>query len=252
MTLVAVLGEGATTTSVALAVAWPSGDRPLLVEADPSGGDLIAWFDLANLPSLSTAVSDRGGLDQISPHLQHSERGLRVVPAPISAVEAAQAVAHCRAVIGPLNAEPIVIADLGRCVGRAADHPLLDAASAAVVLHRQATQSARAAAAGLQRLVERLELLSKPSEQGHRALIVALVGSGPFGPAEITAFVAKEVGSTPIVALPVDQLAAAVIGGRRGVSSRRFARLPLVRSARCLAESVARTIAAEAVEEGVR
>ena len=35
---------GVTTTATALAESWPSGRRILLVEVDPFGGDLAAWF----------------------------------------------------------------------------------------------------------------------------------------------------------------------------------------------------------------
>ena len=38
---------GVTTTATALAESWPPGRRVLLVEADPFGGDLAAWFGVA-------------------------------------------------------------------------------------------------------------------------------------------------------------------------------------------------------------
>ena len=57
MTILAVAGDRCSTTAVALAASWPAGDDVLLVEADPSGGDLAAWFDLPVTPSLSTVVT---------------------------------------------------------------------------------------------------------------------------------------------------------------------------------------------------
>ena len=43
MAIVAVVGDTCTTTTVALASAWPLSSEALIVEADPSGGDLAAW-----------------------------------------------------------------------------------------------------------------------------------------------------------------------------------------------------------------
>ncbi len=57
MAIVAVAGDACTTTAVALASAWPASDEAILVEADPSGGDLAAWFDMTSSPSLSTVVT---------------------------------------------------------------------------------------------------------------------------------------------------------------------------------------------------
>ena len=39
MTIVAVVGDACTTTTVALASAWPASHEAMIVEADPSGGD---------------------------------------------------------------------------------------------------------------------------------------------------------------------------------------------------------------------
>ncbi len=67
------------------------------------------------------------------------------------------------------------------------------------------------------------------------ALVVAVVGAAPFDLDEIESFLAESVGVNAIVGLPVDELAAAVFGGRTGVSERRLARLPLIRAAHDLA-----------------
>ena len=57
MSIVAIAGDVSTTTAVALASAWPVGEDILVVEADPTGGDLAAWFDMPVAPSLSTVVT---------------------------------------------------------------------------------------------------------------------------------------------------------------------------------------------------
>jgi hypothetical protein len=109
-----------------------------------------------------------------------------------------------------------------------------------VVVHRQANQSARAAAVRLQRLADHLDALSTSPA----AIVIAIVGDVPFDLGEIESFLADSVGATPVVGLPVDELASAVLGGRTGVSERRLARLPLMRAARDLAVTVERSLPA--------
>jgi hypothetical protein len=55
---------GVTTTAMALASSWPAHRRVLLVEADPFGGDLAAWFGVAPSTGLwSLLAAGRRGLD---------------------------------------------------------------------------------------------------------------------------------------------------------------------------------------------
>ena len=91
----------------------------------------------------------------------------------------------------------------------------------------------------LQRLAEQLDAFAATPT----ALVVAIVGAGPFDIGEIERFLADVVGAGSIVGLPVDDLAAAVFGGRTGVSERRLSRLPLVRAARDLAFVAERSLA---------
>jgi len=91
----------------------------------------------------------------------------------------------------------------------------------------------------LQRLAEQLEGFSTSAT----TLVVAIVGAAPFDVREIESFLADSVGVGAIVGLPVDDLAAAVFGGRTGVSERRLGRLPLVRAARDLALVAERALA---------
>lgn len=244
MGIVAVAGDASTTTSVALASAWPMGDDAILVEADPAGGDLAAWFDMPVAPSLSTVVTRvlDGAWPEIERHTRLADSGLRLIPAPSRAGEAAQAVGEsARSLVHTLAAlrSPVTIADTGGLQPSPASHPFVGAAAVTVVVHRQAVQSSRAAAVRLQRLADRLEAFAAvPS-----ALIVAVVGAAPFDLGEIESFLADSVGSISLVGLPIDDLAAAVFGGRTGVSARRLARLPLLRASRDLAELVERSLA---------
>lgn len=241
--IVAVAGDLTTTTSVALAVGWSVTDDTILVEADPTGGDLAAWFDLPVTPSLSTVVTRvlDGAWPDIEQHTRLADNGLRLVPAPARAAEAAQAVGESARSLTPSLAalrSPVTIADVGRLPAEPASHPFVGSAAAIVVVHRQATQSARAAAVRLQRLADRLATLTaSPSP-----VVVAVVGAQPFDLAEIERFLADASGATALVGLPDDPLTAAVFAGRTGVSPRRLARLPLVRAARDLAAVVERSM----------
>lgn len=242
MAIIAVAGDTATTTSVALASAWPADTDVLLVEADGSGGDLAAWFDIPAEPSLSTVVTRAvdGSWSAIEQLTRSSTSGLRSIPAPAGVAEATQAVREsARSLVPTLAAlrSPFAIADTGRSLDPG--HPFVEAAALVVAVHRQSTQTARAAGVRLERFAERLEALSAASP----AVVAAVVGATPFAISEIESFLAEQVGPMPTVGLPVDALAAAVLAGRAGVSERRLAKLPLLRSARDLAVVCDRGIA---------
>ena len=240
MPIVAVTGDASTTTSVALAASWSAGDDLVLVEADPSGGDLAAWFDMPVEPSLSSVVTRvlDGAWPEIERQTRLADNGLRVLPAPSSLAEASQAVDEAARSVVPILSTmrtPVVVADVG---GHAQlPNPFLASSAMAVIVHRQSTQSSRAAAVRLQRLVEHVDRVagSTPS------IVVAVIGAEPFPIAEIERFLADGVGATPVVGLPDDEFAAAVLAGRSGVSARRLGRLPLMRAARDLAVTVERS-----------
>lgn len=244
MAIVAVVGDACTTTTVALASAWPTSSEALIIEADPAGGDLAAWFDLPVLPSLSTVVTSAldASWDEIDRHTRLAASGLRLIPAPPSAGEARHAVAQSAHSLAPALAalrSPIAIVDAGRPTGALAGHPLVATAAVTVVVHHQRSQSARAAAVRLQRLVDDIDAMAS----GQSGLVVAVIGAEPFDFEQIEELVADSVGSTPVIGLPVDALAAAVYAGRTGVSARRLARLPLARAARHLAHVVEGAVA---------
>lgn len=241
MSIVAVTGDSSTTTSVALAASWNTGDDLVLVEADPSGGDLAAWFDMPVEPSLSSVVTRV--LDGAWPDVERLTRlapnGLRVLPAPASLAESAQAVDEAARTVVPVLSTmrtPVAVVDTGRHA--ALPNPFLSSAAATVVVHRQSTQSSGAAAVRLQRLVEHVDRAGRSTT----SIVVAVVGAEPFSIAEIERFLADSVGATPVVGLPVDDLAAAVLAGRTGVSAKRLGRLPLMRAARDLAIAAQRSL----------
>ena len=243
MAIVAVAGDMCTTTSVALASAWPASSEALIVEADPSGGDLAAWFDLAMLPSLSTVVTSvfEASWAEIDRQSRLARSGMRLIPAPPSAAEARHAVIQSARSLAPALAalpSPVAIVDAGRPEAASFTHPLVASAAVTVVVHHQRPLSARAAAVRLQRLADDVEAMSAAPA----GLVVAVVGAEPFDFEQIEAFVCSSAAGTPVVGLPFDSLAAAVYGGRAGVSARRLARLPLARAARHLAYVVERAL----------
>lgn len=247
MGVVAVAGDACTTTAVALASAWPASDDVIIVEADPSGGDLAAWFDLTATPSLSTVVTQvpRGAWPDVERLTRLADSGLRLIPAPSRALEAGQAVGEAGRSLVPTLAtlrSPVTIADTGRLAPSPGSHPFVASAAVTVLVHRQSPQSSRAAAVRLQRLAEQLDSFAAVPT----TVVVAVVGAGPFDVGEIESFLADSLGAVTIVGLPVDELTAAVFGGRTGVSERRLSRLPLMRAARDLAVVVERSLAESA------
>lgn len=231
MTIVAVVGDCTTTTSVALAATWPIGDETIVVEADPRGGSLAGWLDTPSSPSLTTVVSTVGSapstpMATIASMAQRSASGVRFVAAPLRTVPARRAVEEAATAVVPAlaRADTVAIADVG------ADHhdsPFVRSAVTVVVVHRQASASAGAAAVRLERLTESIEHLAGAD------IVLAVVGVRPFDPPEIAAHVEAAVPGSLLatVALANDPLAAEVIAGRAGVSARRLRRLPLMRSA---------------------
>ena len=96
------------------------------------------------------------------------------------------------------------IADTGRLSSSPGTHPFVGSASVTVVVHRQSPQSSRAAAVRLQRLAEQLDAFAATPT----AVVVAVVGAGPFDIGEIESYLDDSLGIGTIVGLPVDDLAA--------------------------------------------
>ena len=93
MTLIALTtvpgARGATTLAAACGWTWPS--PVLLAELDPSGGDLAAWFDLPEEPSLKSAVASApaGEWPVIAQHAREITPLMQILAAPIRTREAA-------------------------------------------------------------------------------------------------------------------------------------------------------------------
>ena len=129
---------GVTTIALALASAWKTAPRRLLVEADPSGGDLGLWLGLpADSGLAGLAAAARHGHDGDLPwrHARELVGGTHLVTAPAGAEQAAACVVALTTAGLPkeLAAAPEpVLADCGRLYPGSPAIPL--AAAAAVTL----------------------------------------------------------------------------------------------------------------------
>lgn len=224
MSLVAVVGDGCTTTALGLAAGWPQDDPCMLAEFDPAGGCLAAWLDLPRSPGLAeiAASSSAGSWPAIEAAMQRAASGVAVLVAPTRAVEAAAVVQAATTSVLPVLSgldSLVVIADGGRLRGGLS--ALVSQAGLVVVTHRQHRGSAAAAALGFERVAElaaQLAVRSIPT-------VVAMIGASPYGVDEVARFIEVDT----VVAIADDPWAAAVLAGRAG-SAVRFRRSPLMRS----------------------
>lgn len=227
MTLLAVCGDASSTTAYALAVGWPTREV-LLMEADPSGGDLAAWLDVPEQPGVATAVASApsGAWPVVQAQCQrHGELDVLVMPirageAAVAAREAASRLAPTMSALAGLTA----IADCGRTnpVGLSS---VLTQAAMAVVTVRQPRTSPRAAGAALDRVGELIDALAA------RALpvVAVVVGEEPYRASEISDYLGGVV-PVPVLVLADDPVGAALVAGRDRIG-RGFARTQLARTA---------------------
>jgi hypothetical protein len=237
--VVSVKGSpGVTTFSLALAARWPVPARTLVVEADPSGGDIALRFSLASTPGLvSLAAAARQSHDPglVWQHAQCLPGGLPVVSAPPDTDGA-------RAALSAL-AEPITGAELIRTAANPPDTAVIvdcgriDAGSAALPIVRSADALvllSRAHADDLAHLARRLPVIGRWTPRP----VLLLVGGG-YAPHEV----ARELGVPPLGRVPDDPRGAAVLCGRPRL---RWGRSVPARSALGLvAHKVARAVIAE-------
>jgi hypothetical protein len=223
VTLVAVVGDGCTTTALGIAAAWPVGGDCIVAEFDPAGGCMAAWLDVPRSPGLAEVVasSTPAAWTTIESMLQRAASGVDVLVAPTRSLEAAAVVlASTSTVLSVLSAlaEPVVIADGGRLRGGLS--PLVQQANVVVVAHRQHSGSAAAAALGIERVAE----LTSQLVSRFIPTVVALIGARPYTVEDVARFVEVDV-----VGLADDPWSAAVLAGRAG-SRVRLRRSPLMRS----------------------
>jgi len=234
MTLIAVASfsgsPGVTTAALGIAACWPADAEPLLAEADPSGGDLQAWFGLPDTPgmvSLAAAARRGHGPDLLAGHAALLPGGLSALPGPVGASQAYAAASQLAAVgYEPVTAAAaagqVIVADCGRLAPGTPVTPLLDTAAVLLVI-------TTGDAAALAHVHARLGTLADMAGQTE----LLLSGRpGPYPAAEIS----DTLGVTVAGRLPWDPAGAALLRGvpvRRGRRTRWRSpwRLPLLAAA---------------------
>jgi hypothetical protein len=201
---------GVTTFAIALAACWPQPERCVLVECDPSGGDVAIRFSLVSSPglvSLAAAARRRTDPALLWQHTQSLPGGLPVVVAPPGADQARAALealvpegSSDVTVLRAPTASPgvVVIADCGRVDPASPVMPVARSADAMVLV-------SRAHADALGHLATRLATVGRWSRRP------ALVLTGPGYP---TSAVERELGVPVIARVPEDRRGAAALSGR--------------------------------------
>lgn len=198
---------GVTTFVLALAARWPLSGRPLVVEADPAGGDVGARFSLDSSPGLlSFAAASRRNADPdvLWKHTQELPGGLRAVIAPPSPEQASAALAVLLAdseIVPRLSrtaGNDALIVDCGRMDPGSPSLQFVKTADAMVLLTRPRADD-------LAHLAARLDVVGPWS----RRPALVLVGDG-YSAADVSA----ELGVPVLGHVPHDAAGAAVLGGR--------------------------------------
>ncbi len=236
---------GATTLALALADRWPAeGGEPLVVEADPAGGDLGARFGLAagrGLVSLAAAGRRGGGQPRpLADHVQPLPGGLQVLPAPAGAE-------HARQVLGELAGGgwsllwsaaqadgQTLIVDCGRLDPLTPAAPALRAADVLLLVVRPRDDE-------LAHLAARIHVVQGWALPAWYVVVVAEAGRTPdYRVRDIT----RVLGPRVLGPLPYDTAAAGVLAGRRQ-SRAGIGRSKLGRAVTGIADYLATSLPAE-------
>ena len=211
---------GVTTAALALGVA--AGESAIVVEADPSGGDIAARAGLTLEPgamTLAAAARHAGTRLDLDAHTQHVPAGAAVLVSP-PAPDLARA---ALATIGPrLTAafdDLVGLIDLGRIDGL---ESVIERAPRADLLLLLAEPTV----AGVEHLRARLAGATEPRET---QIAIVLVGDRPYRPAEVEA----TLGLPVLGSLAVDPRGVAALYGDRAAR-----RTLVARSARSVLDAI--------------
>lgn len=238
---------GATTLAMALGVVWPV--QRVLLEADPSGGDLAFRLrdrhsgELASEPTVMSLAADaREGLPagSLTGYAQRTSLGVPVLLGPLSAEGFEPMARLWPQVAAEAQRWPgTVIADLGRLQLRHAAGPVAAAATGVLLVMR--ADSREDLYHGRDRTGELAGRLGQ-GPHGRSPLAVAVVcpsRDGRRAVGEARQVLASQAASStiPVLGFLADD-ARGVAGLRAGELSRRLLGSELIRSARTLAASL--------------
>jgi hypothetical protein len=221
---------GVTTLATLTAATWPARRQVMVVECDPSGGDLAVRFGLSSRcgwSSFATAYRRAGSAPEIAPHLQQLPGGLDVLVGARN-LERGNSMSTTKALLssavsdagGPWD----LLVDVGRVVPAASlSGDWWDHCDAAIFVLRSDATSVRKIRDAASELLTRCE---------DRAGLV-VISTGEYSSAEIQRF----TGIPVIGEIPHDPASAGMVAGGRG-SARRLSRSVLVASAARLAATL--------------
>lgn len=199
---------GATTLATALGARWPAQENPIVVEADPAGGDLMARFRLPDSPGLvSLAAAARRSTDAtlLFQHAQPLPGGLRAVLGPVGAEQsraALSALTNSGASVLRRAADlqdAIVIADCGRVDPDSPALPIIRAADAMLLVARPHDDE-----------LAHVSIKLQAAQRWSRKPCFVLIGDG-----YPTREVSQVLGIPVLGRVPRDDRGAALLGGRR-------------------------------------
>jgi len=230
---------GVTSTALAVAFAWP---RPcVLIEADPSGGDIAlrcraeAGGTLTQSPNvLGLATAVRGGrTTEISLWAQQLANGTSVIPGVSSASQASGIGLLWHGVAEAARTHTRdVIADVGRIEASDKNRPMLAAADLAVPI----------LSASMESLIHTRELLREATFRANARVVPMLIGpvrSAAADSNDVDEVLADAgIAADPTLHVPLDHAGLKTI--ERGASPDGRSRVSaLIRAARPLAEQLA-------------
>lgn len=239
---------GATTSALALAMAWPQ--RVVLAECDPAGGDVLAGYGQGQTRAGSQGLIDlmaaaRKGTAELElwTHLVTLDPVHRAFVLPgLADARTSRAIDWPRLVALLTGSGAHVLADCGRL---RAEHPpraVLYAADLVLLVCRATLRSVRSAQSATADLTA--ELTARGT--GADALGVLLIDPGtPFGAVEVE----KALGVPVVTTLPADARAAAVLSDGTP-AARRFATSPLLKAGQRAAEEISAVASARRARLG--
>ncbi|MBL7487770.1 hypothetical protein I6A60_38705 [Frankia sp. AgB1.9] len=206
---------GATTVALGLADRWPAdGGDPLVVEADPDGGDLAGRFSLAaarGLVSLAAAARRPDAARSVDEHVHELPGGLGVVVAPPGAEQARQVLAQLAGGGWSLlwsaaraQGRPVIV-DVGRFDPTGPAGPALGAADVVLLVVRGRTDE-------LAQLAARLPTIRSARLASWFVVVVEEAGRSAGFPVST---VSRALGERVLGPVPHDPAAAAVLAGAR-------------------------------------